>query len=137
MRANNWIVWGLLLALQLVGFLVTKLTLHKPALELVGPYFVTFVAPVLIGVAIASLLRKWGERRRPPPKLLAFCWSLLVATLVAAIDGAIFYYGVKFEVMNPTVGDIVFVMAACILSASIPAYYRALPTIVARQLNNT
>jgi hypothetical protein len=131
LRANKWIIWGLVLALQLGAFLITKLTLHKPALELLLPYLVTFIGPVVALVLVASWLRKW-EARGPAPKLLALCWSLNIAILVAAVDGAIFYYGARFHIMKPSVDDVVFVMVACVLSASIPVYFGVIKIIGAR-----
>src|SRR5882762_4490536 len=105
LRTNKWIVWTLALALQLGAFLVAKLVLHKTFWELAGPYLVTFVLPIPIFVSVAMWLRKW-ESRRPSPKLLAFCWSLSVAILAVAVNGAVFYYSTKFRIINPTVGDV-------------------------------
>ena len=131
LRANKWRIWSLVVTLLLGAFFIAKLILHKAAWDLAVPYLATFVAPVPIFVLVASWLRKW-EVRRPPPKLLALCWSLSVAVLVAAVNGAIFYYATEFHLIDPTIGDVGFVMAACVLSASIPVYYMVLPVIVAR-----
>ena|SRR5579872_6210183 len=130
-RTNKWIVWSFVLALNLGLFLIARAVLHKSALELAGPYLATFVTPVPIFVLVASWLRKW-ETRRPSPRLLALCWSLSVAILVAAVSGALFYYGAKFHLINPTVGDLVYVVTASVLSASFIMYHTVLPVIVAR-----
>jgi hypothetical protein len=131
LRANKWVVWALVLALQLGTFLIATLILHKAAWELVGPYLATFVAPVPIFVLAASFLRKW-EALRPSPKLLAFCWSLSAAILVAWVTGANFYYAAEFHLIDPTIDEVAFAMAVCVLSASISMYYTVLPVIVAR-----
>jgi hypothetical protein len=131
LRANQWATWGLLIALQPAGIFAAALVVHKPAWEIAVPYLVTLVAPVLPTVLAAIWLRKW-EERRPPPRLLALCWSLLVAILAAAAVGATLYYGTKLRLLSPTLGEVMFVTVAAVLSASVPAYLRMLPIIIAR-----
>jgi len=130
-RAGQRLLWGLLLGFHIGLFFLLTLILHKTALTLAIPYLITFVAPVPIFVLVASWLRKW-ETHRPPPKLLALCWSAMVGLLAATTNGAIFYYGRKLQFFHPSFGEAGFVIAACVLSAAIPMYFRTLPIILAR-----
>ena len=131
LRGNKLVIWALVAVLYLVAFLVTKLVLHKTAWEIVGAFLATFVAPVPIFVLVASWLRKW-ETHRPPPKLLALCWSLAMALFVAGINSALFYFGAEFHVFDPSVGDFVFVVGMLTLSAALFMYFQILPLIIAR-----
>jgi hypothetical protein len=123
--------FGLILALTVVPFLIAKLVLRKTAWELAGPYL-TFAVPQLIFVPVALGLRTW-EKRRPSPKLLALCWSLSMAFLVAAIDGAFFFSGIALHLIDlkDAVDVFVFVLAASVLSVSFIAYRQVLPVIAA------
>jgi hypothetical protein len=129
--ANKWIVWGFIAATNLGMFFLLKMIAHATAWAFAVPYIVTFVLPVPIFVQVAARLRKW-EAGKPPPKLLAACWGLAAAVFVAIINSAIFYFGARFRVFNPSLGEIIFVIGACTFSAGIGLYFQVLPMITAR-----
>jgi hypothetical protein len=129
--AKKWMMWGFVLVLNLVMFFVLRLIAHRTAWEFAGPYLVTFVAPMLIFMLAVTWLRKW-EKHKPPPRVLAFCWSLAMAVFVGGINSALFYFGSKFGVFDPDLGDFVFVVGLLTLSAALATYFQMLPMITAR-----
>jgi len=129
--SSKWIIWGIIAGLNLAMFFILKMIAHATVWAFAVPYLVTFVMPVPIFVQISAWLRKW-ELRRPPPRLLAFCWGLAVAVFAGGINFGMFYYGAKFGVFRPDLGEFVFVVGLSALSASFGAYFQVLPRITAR-----
>jgi hypothetical protein len=130
-QIDNRVAWSLLVVLYLGLFFILELIAHKTAWELAGPYLVIFVLPVPIFVLVASWLRKW-EKRKPSPKLLAFCWGLTMAALAAGVNSALFYFGAEFHVFDPTLGDFIYVVGAITFIVALMGYFQVLPIITAR-----
>ena len=107
---------------------------HATVWVFLGPYLITFVIPVPIFVQVASWMNKW-EKRRPPPKLIAFCWGSAFAILVAVVNSAIFYFGAEFHVFEPTMGDFIYVVGMCTLTAGIAGYAQALRMVITTRAN--
>ena len=129
--SRKWIIWGTIVWLNLATFFILKLIAHATVWAFAVPYLVTFVVPVPIFVQIASWLRKW-ELRRPPPRLLAFCWGLAMALFAGSINSAMLYYSAKFGVFHPDLGEYVFVVGLSAICASLGMYFQVLPMITAR-----
>ena len=132
--ANKWIIWSLIAGLNIGMFFILKLITHTTVWALSGPYLVTFVMPVPIFVQVAAWLGKW-EKHRPPPKLMAFCWGLAMAILVAGVNSWLFYFGSKFHVFEPTIGDFIFVVGFLTLTAAIVGYSQVLQMVITRRAN--
>lgn len=130
-KANKWVIWSLIVGLNLGMFFLLKMIAHATVWAFAGPYLITFALPVLILVQIASWLRKW-EKHRPTPKLLALCWGLSFALFVAAVNSALVYFSAKFRVFDLNVGEWIFIVGFLTLSAGILMYIQVLPVITAR-----
>jgi hypothetical protein len=113
-------------------FFLFKMIAHATVWAFAGPYLITFVLPVPIFVQVAAWLNKW-ELRKPPPKIMATCWGLAMSVFVGGINSAIFYYGVKFGVIEPDLGGFAFIVGFLALTAGVGMYFQILQTLAARR----
>jgi hypothetical protein len=135
-QINQKLAWTLVLAIELGGFLITRLVLHRRASELAIPYLVTFVLPLPVVLLATRGLLKW-ETQRPPPRLLAFWWGLTIGFIPASVNGFIFYYGHALLIFSPEDSAFTFSIAWAAFGGVAMSFYVAysqlLPKIIARR----
>lgn len=115
-----WLFWsfGFYLVLELGPFVIAAWALKKTAGELVGPYL-AFAVPWAIMAPLIWRLRKW-EEGGVSPKRLAHGWGFSMALFGVAVGLAVFYSGIKLQVMDSKDAVVSF---AVVVLLSVPIFY--------------